>query len=400
MEWQYANRMAEMNGTATREIFKLLSRPEIISFAGGLPAVEALPVQTIRDLFCEVLSGPNAHTLLQYGTTEGYLPLTDAVIELVKEFGITGIGRENVLILSGGQQGIDLMCKAFLNAGDTVLVEDPTYLAALQIFNSYEARAVGVKACAEGLDIADLEEKIRRHAPKFLYAVPTFSNPTGKTYTAENRAAIARVTAEYGIPVLEDDPYARLRFSGEKVDALYRFAEENNVVYQTSFSKTLSPGLRVGAAVGNAAIIRKMAVGKQGTDLHTSLPAQAVTAEYCRRGLLQPAVERSLPLYKARKDAMMRGIERYMPQEFVHTDPDGGLFVWGEFAGCDIDVAALVPHAVARNVADIQGQVFYADGGGRNTIRLNYSNASEEKIDTGMRALGAFFKEIIAKEKK
>lgn len=259
---------------------------------------------------------------------------------------------------------------------------------------------MGVRANDEGLDTEDLERKIKVHKPKFVYLVPTFSNPTGKTYSARNRREIARITAKYNVPVLEDDPYGRLRFSGDTVNALYSFGEADNVVYQMSFSKILSPGLRVGAAVGNSEIIRKMAICKQGTDLHTSLLAQGIAAEYCRKGLLAPSVEKSLPLYRTRKEAMMRGIRAYMPAEFRHTDPDGGLFVWGEFAGADIDTGALLQKATEHNVAYIQGQVFYADGSGKNTIRLNYSNANEEKIDTGMRALGAFFKEVLAKERR
>ncbi len=395
MDFTFSDRMAGMNGTATREIFKLLSRPEIISFAGGLPATEALPIQAIRDISAELLGRADAYKLLQYGTTEGYPQLAEEIGKLVREFGVTVQDRSNVLVISGGQQGIDLMCKSLLNKGDTVLVEDPTYLAALQIFNSYEARVVGMRSAADGIDLQDMEEKIKLHKPKLMYLVPTFSNPTGKTYTAENRKGIARMTAQYGVPVLEDDPYARLRFSGEKVDALYSFAQDDNVVYMASFSKILSPGLRVGGIVGNASLIRKMAIGKQGTDLHTSSLAQMITAEYCRRGLLQPSVQASLPLYRTRKEAMMQAISRYMPQEFVHTDPEGGLFIWGEFAGCDIDTAALLPQAVQRNVAYIQGQVFYADGRGRNTIRLNYSNASCEQIEIGIKALGQFFKEVL-----
>ncbi|MDE6398587.1 MAG: PLP-dependent aminotransferase family protein, partial [Clostridiales bacterium] len=333
----YSDRMKNMNGTATREIFKLLSRPEIISFAGGLPATEALPTENVRAIANEILSRPEGYKLLQYGTTEGYLPLIDEIKKLTAQFGVTARDNSNVLIISGGQQGIDLMCKAFLNKGDTVLVEDPTYLAALQIFHSYEAKAVGVRANDEGLDTEDLERKIKVHKPKFVYLVPTFSNPTGKTYSERNRREIARITAKYNVPVLEDDPYGRLRFSGDTVNALYSFAEADNVVYQISFSKILSPGLRVGAAVGNSEIIRKMAICKQGTDLHTSLLAQDIAAEYCRKGLLAPSVEKSLPLYRTRKEAMMRGIRAYMPAEFRHTEPDGGLFVWGEFAGADID---------------------------------------------------------------
>ena len=266
----YSTRMANLNGTATREIFKLLSRPEIISFAGGLPATEALPVAAVGDIAAELLSRPDAYSLLQYGTTEGYVPLLNRIPELVGEFGIK-CENGGTLVISGGQQGIDLVCKVFLNAGDTVLVEDPTYLAALQIFNSYEAKAVGVRAGEDGLDISDLENKIVEFKPKLIYLVPTFSNPTGKTYSESNRKEIAALTAKYGVYVVEDDPYARLRFSGDKINALYSYAKADNIIYITSFSKILSPGLRVGAAVGSAEIIRKMAICKQGTDLHTKI---------------------------------------------------------------------------------------------------------------------------------
>lgn len=399
--FNYSDRMKNLNGTATREILKLVSRPEIVSFAGGLPAAEALPIDAIRGICNDLLSdGKRAYSILQYGGTEGYAPYREEIIKLVKDFGVSGIGLNNVLAVSGGQQGIDLMCKSFLNKGDKVLVETPTYLAALQIITSYESQAVGVDSDSDGIDPIDLEEKIKKYKPKFVYLVPTFSNPTGKTYSARRRKEIARITAKYGIPVLEDDPYGRLRFSGDKVDSLYAYREDDNVIYVTSFSKILSPGLRIGAAVGNAEIIRKMTICKQGVDVHSSTLSQAIAAEYCARGLLKPAIEKSIPLYRERKNAMMESIKKYMPDEFEHTDPDGGLFVWGEFKGVNLDTAAILPEAVKRNVAYIQGSVFYADGGSKNTIRLNYSNASLDAIERGMKTLGEFFKENISKEKK
>ena len=400
MEYVYSDRVKNLGGNAIREIFKLLQDPEVISFAGGFPTKTTLPTELIADITNKLMTSDKAQDILQYGETEGYRPLRLASIDYVKRYGIENIDIDNTLIISGGQQGIDLTFKSFVNKGDVVLVEDPTYLAALQIFNSYEAKAVGVRSCNEGIDAENLKNKIKRYNPKFVYLVPTFSNPTGKTYTEKNRKLIAKITAEYGVPVLEDDPYSRLRFSGNKINSVYSFSDCGNVVYLSSFSKIISPGLRVGVAVGNREIIRKMAICKQGTDLHTSLLSQAIAAEYLTRGLLNPAVNKSLPLYKSRKDAMLRDIVRYMPHEFDYTDPDGGLFIWGEFKNCDIDTAALLPQAVSRNVAYIQGSVFYADGGGKNTIRLNYSNASEDDINTGIKILGQFFKEIISKEKR
>ncbi len=397
MQPKFADRMANMNGTATREIFKLLSRPEIISFAGGLPAKECLPLKEIADITQELLASADV-SLLQYGTTEGFLSLRQRLVEYVRDVGITGIDTDNTLVISGGQQGIDLLCKALLNKGDVVLVEDPTYLAVLPIIDSYEGRAVGVKACAEGLDLDDLEKKIVAYKPKLLYVVPTFSNPTGRTYTEENRKAIAKLTAKYGVIVLEDDPYGKLRFSGKAVPSLKSFDADNNVVYISSFSKIISPGLRVGVAVGDKAILRKMAIGKQGTDLHTSNLAQKIVEKYLEKGYLTPNVEKSLPLYLRRKTAMIDAIEKYMPEEFRHTDPDGGLFIWGELPA-GVDTVKLLPAALECNVAYIQGQVFYADGSGLNTIRLNYSNADPEQIDKGIHALGDLLKKKLSEVK-
>lgn len=394
----FSDRMENMNGTATREIFKLLSRPEIISFAGGLPANECLPIAEIRSIAEELLADADA-ALFQYGTTEGYPSLRKLFIDYVLSVGITGLELDNTLVISGGQQGIDLMCKAFINKDDVVLVEDPTYLAFLQIVNSYEGHAVGVRAAREGLDLDDLESKLIQYKPKMLYCVPTFSNPTGRTYTTANRKEIARLTAKYGAVVLEDDPYSKLRFSGEPVPSLKSFDAEGNVVYISSFSKIISPGLRAGLAVGDKEIIRKMAVGKQGTDLHTPNLSQKIVEKYLERGYLTPDIEKSLPVYLERKTAMTEAIERYMPEEFAHTDPQGGLFIWGELPSY-INTVRLLPEAVENNVAFIQGQVFFADNGGLNTLRLNYSNAPPEKIDTGIKALATLIKKKIAEEKR
>ncbi len=223
MKYDFAARTNKMNGTATREIFKLLSRQQIISFAGGLPAKEALPRKEIAEIASSLLNGEDAMRILQYGTTEGFKDFRETLVDYVKDVGIEGIDIDNTLVVSGGQDGIDLMCKSFLNPRDKVLVEDPTYLAVLQILNSYEAEAIGVKSEADGIEINDLEEKIKKHKPKMLYVVPNFSNPTGKTYGEKKRKAIAEVTAKYGVMVLEDDPYGKLRFEGKSVKSLKSF---------------------------------------------------------------------------------------------------------------------------------------------------------------------------------
>ncbi len=396
MKYGYSGRMANLNGTATREIFKLLSRPEIISFAGGLPASECLPKKEIQEIAAGLLGGKDAMRILQYGTSEGFDDFRDALAHYVGKVGIHGVKRENTLVISGGQNGIDLMLKTLIDKGDTVLVEDPTYLAFLQILNSYEGRAVGVKSNADGLDIADLTEKIKKHKPKLLYVVPTFSNPTGKTYSAANRKAIAETTAKYGVTVLEDDPYGKLRFSGESVPALKSFDTCGNIVYITSFSKLISPGLRTGVAVGESEIIRKMTICKQGTDLHTSNLSQLIVKEYMEK-YLDAHIKDSLPLYRERKQAMIDAIDRYMPY-LKHTDPDGGLFIFGRLPG-GLNATQMLPQAVERNVAYIQGSVFYAGGGHEDTIRLNYSNANTEQIERGIKSLAKLIEEKIGGRK-
>ncbi len=398
MVYNYSERMGKLNGSATREILKLLTRPEIISFAGGFPATQCLPQKEVQEIAYELLSEGRATDSLQYGTTEGFVPLRQQLIEYVKTAGIENIALDQVLVISGGQQGIDLMSKAFLDKGDVVLVENPTYLTALQIFDSYQAKIIGVNADKNGLDIEDLENKIIQYKPKFLYCVSTFSNPTGKTYSIANRKEIASVTAKYNVMVLEDDPYSKLRFEGEAVPSIKSFDTHGNVVYISSFSKVLSPGLRVGLAVGDKAVIRKLTICKQGVDVSTSNLSQLIVYEYLKRGYLFPNIEKSLPIYRERKNAMIDAINKYMPEEYKYVNAEGGLFIWGEF-DAPINTVELAPEAIKHDVAYIQGQVFYPDGSGLNTMRLNFSNASVERIDAGIHRLGDMFKEEIAKLK-
>lgn len=396
MNYTFSERMKNMNGTATREIFKLLGDPSIISFAGGNPAIECLPTERVKEIANDICASPDFPRVLQYGLTAGFPEFRELLCKYVETAGIYGAKTENVLVISGGQQGIDLALKAFIDPGDVILVEDPTYLAFLQLANSYEGVCVGVKADENGLDLADLEAKIKKHKPKVLYCVPTFSNPTGKTYSAENRKAIAEMTAKYGVIVLEDDPYSKLRFKGEYLPAMKSYDEAGNIIFISSFSKIISPGNRTGVAVASPEIIRKMEIGKQGTDLHTPNLSQMITYEYLRRGYLEPDLEKAVKIYGEKKAAMSAAIVKYMPEEFECTDPDGGLFIWGRFPE-KIDVVKIFPEAIARKVAYIQGCVFFADGSGTNYVRLNYSYASPAQIDEGIARLGELFKEKLAK---
>ena len=397
--FDFSDRIKNLSGSATREILKLTSRPEIISFAGGMPAAECLPCDIIRDIAAELLGGNDAPKILQYGRTEGCDELNAALIEYLAGLGIS-TDTDGIQVVSGGQQGLDLMCKAFVNVGDTVLVENPTYLAFLQIAKTYEANIVGVDADGDGLVLDDLERKLKKHKPKLLYVVPTFSNPTGKTYTAQNRKAIIELCDRYGTVVIEDDPYGRLRYSGADVPLMKTMDTRGRVVYITSFSKTVAPSLRVAVACGDRDIIRKLTVGKQGADVHNPALTQMIVAEYLKRGFFAPVLKRNLEVYRERRDAMLAALDRYMPSEVSYTRPDGGLFIWmtlPEF----FSAKEMLPEAIANNVAYIQGEEFFPRvGDGKNTMRLNFSNSSPEKIDRGIAVLAKLIKQNIHKHKE
>jgi len=395
MDYQYADRLKNLEGNAIRDIFKLLSRPNIISFAGGMPATALLPTTHFLDLTKEVLASKDAFALLQYGATEGYAPLFESAFEYAQRFGVTGVSKDNALVISGGQQGIDLTSKLFLNKGDTVLVENPTYLAALQIFQTYEAAIIGVDSEDDGLNIQDLTDKIKKHNPKFLYLVPTFSNPTGKELSLEKRDAIAEITAKYGVMVLEDEPYSELRFEGERLPSIKSFDKCGNVLFNMSFSKTIAPGIRVGLIIGEKEVIRKLTIAKQGTDVHTSTLSQAVVDKFLRYGYIDKGIEQARPVYKAKKDAMIQAIEKSFPKEAKYTNPKGGMFIWVELP-TGIDTVAMFAEAVELGVAYVIGTPFFADGSGHNTLRLNYSNATESQIAQGIKVLG----ELIASKIK
>lgn len=385
MNYTFADRMSRISGAATREIMKLTANPEIISLAGGMPGAECFPYSEVEQAIARVMSGTGRERVLQYGTTFGLASTREAIRSYVGTIGIKTDGIENVLIVSGGQQGLDLMCKIFLNKGDTVLVENPTYLAFLQIVASYEADAVGVDSDENGIIIADLEAKIIKHKPKMLYLVPTFSNPTGKTYSEKNRIAIAELSKKYKLIVIEDDPYSRLRYDGTAVPPLYNYCG-GNCVYITSFSKVISPGLRVGACVGSAELIRKLEIAKQGQDVHSSHLSQAIVEDFITGGSIYPHIESVISVYRGKKNAMIQAIGKYMPSHFSIDKADGGLFVFGTFAA-DIDTVKMFPKAIEKKIAYVYGNVFYADGSGLNTLRLNFSAPSVENIDLGIKSL-------------
>lgn len=389
MELNYAERVQNLSGNAIRDIFKLLSNPETISFAGGNPAASSLRNEYVAELAHRVLM-QDGKRILQYGATEGYPPLFESVAEYVKGAGIS-VSPSEVLPVTGSTQGFDLICKAMLDPGDTVLVEEPTFLGAMHTMKLFQANIKTVAMDAEGLIPEDLEEKIARYRPKFVYTIPTFQNPTGRTLSLERRRRVAEIAARTKTLVIEDDPYRDLRYEGEPLPAIRSFDESGYVVYVVSFSKTVSPGSRLGALLAAPELHRKLVICKQGSDLHTPNLTQAIVDAYLREGQLARHVAESIASYRVQMNRMLDML-RLFPEGVRCVRPQGGLFVWLDLPE-HIDAGALLPKAVERGVAYVAGTHFYAGGGHANTMRLNFSNAPLDKIERGMELLAGVLAE-------
>ena len=390
---RYADRVASLSSNAIREILKLTQKPEIISFAGGLPAPDSFPMDEIKEIMMDIVTNLDAATL-QYGITEGYVPLREEIVKMVKPLGMD-ISINDILVTTGSQQGLDLVSKAFLNKGDTVLVESPTYLSALQVFKLYEANCVAAPVDAEGVDPVALDKLLAEdQSIKALYMIPTFQNPSGCSISLERRRAIMEVVAKYDILVLEDNPYGDLRYSGEVLPTLSSFDTQAQVVYLGSFSKTIAPGLRVGFSIASPYVMSKLIIGKQACDLHSPLLTQRIIAEFLSRGLMKAHLDEVNAMYKTKRDVMLGSLEKYMPEGVTWTKPDGGLFLWAQLPA-HLNSMELFHKAIAKNVAFVAGESFFVNGEPRNTMRLNFSNASVENIEKGIRVLAEVIKENI-----
>lgn len=392
---RYAQRTQRMGSSTVRELLKFTEQPDVISFAGGLPAPEVFPVEEFQEACRRTLAEHGAQAL-QYSTTEGYRPLREMIARHTSRYGIL-IEPENILLTSGSQQALDLIGKVFVNPGDHVVVEMPTYLGAIQAWNAYQIEYVGVRLDEEGMNTGDLERELRG-SPKFIYALPNFQNPAGVTLSLPRREQLIRLADHYGVPVVEDDPYGQLRYEGEHLPPLVvmdsRFQKNGqsrysgNVVYLSTFSKIFAPGIRLGWIVAPAEVIRMLVTAKQGSDLHTSTFSQMVTWELAKGGFLDRHVRTIRSVYRERRDVMLAALERWFPEEVRWTRPQGGLFLWLTFPE-GVDAAELLKEALKQKVAFVPGAAFFPGGGGRNTARLNFSNASGEKIEEGIQRLGA-----------
>jgi 2-aminoadipate transaminase len=392
---RFALRTKGIRSSAIRELLKLTEKPGMISFAGGLPSPEAFPIQRFEEA-CHKVLAQKAARALQYSATEGYEPLRELIANNMARYGIEA-RVENVMITSGSQQALDLIGKLFINRGDRVLVEAPTYLGALQAFNTYGADYISVPVDDDGLR-TDLLEKPLRTGPKFMYVLPNFQNPAGTTLSEGRRHELVLMADRYGIPIIEDDPYGQLRYEGEHIPPLVVIDRENlrrddgysigNVIYLSTFSKTLAPGIRLGWIVAPPEIITKLVQLKQGTDLHTSTFNQYVAYEVARDGFLDQHVKFIRQLYRERRDVMLEALQESFPPEVTWTRPHGGLFLWVTLPG-DLDIQEVLQSAIHENVAFVPGDAFYAHPELENSqhMRLNFSSATSEQIREGINRL-------------
>ncbi|MFE1444248.1 PLP-dependent aminotransferase family protein [Streptomyces sp. NPDC058739] len=376
-------RAGAIGGSPVRDILAVTARPEVINFAGGLPAPELFDRDGIATAFREVLEHTPAQAL-QYSTTEGEPVLRAALADRISGRGLP-TGPDDLLVTTGSQQALSLLATALLDPGDTVLVEDPCYLAALQVFGLAGARIVGVPTDSDGVDPQALAELVARERPKLLYTVPTFQNPTGRTMPAARRAAVAAVAARHGLWIIEDDPYGELRYDGEPVPWIASCdGAANRTVLLGSFSKIMAPGLRLGWLRAPAALRRACAVAKQAADLHTPTLNQLAAARYL--DVLDAHVATVRAVYGERRDAMLASLPAALPQGSVWNRPEGGMFLWARLPD-SYDTTALLPEVVRHDVAYVPGAPFYAADPDRSTLRLCFVTQTPEEIAEGLRRL-------------
>ncbi|MBU5590681.1 PLP-dependent aminotransferase family protein [Clostridium sp. MSJ-4] len=387
MNIKFSDRMGEIKASEIRELLKLTQQPEIISFAGGLPAPELFPIENMEKVASKVIR-EQGREALQYSTTEGFNPLREVIIEQrLKPVGINA-SLENIMITSGSQQALEFSAKLFINEGDVILCESPSYLGAINAFKAYKPTFVEIPMDDDGMIIEELEKALKEHKnTKFIYTIPDFQNPTGKTMTIERRKRLAEIGAEYQVPVIEDSPYGELIFDGEKYPTIKSFDKEGFVIQLGTYSKTFCPGLRIGWVCGHKDIIQKYVMIKQGADLQSSTLDQRIAAAYMKEYNLDEHIAKIIEVYKKRRDIMINSMKAYFPKEIKFTNSKGGLFTWVELKE-GLDAAEILKEALEEKVAFVPGASFFPNGGHKNYFRLNYSNMPEEKIKEGIERLG------------
>ena len=397
----FAKRTERMQSSTIRELLKISNLPGVISFAGGLPSPDVFPVDEFKTA-CQYILDNCADQALQYGTTEGFTPLREMICERSSRYGIN-IRPQNVLITNGSQQALDLIGKVFIDPGDKIAVESPTYLGAIQAWKVYGAEFVTVESDKDGMIPESLEAAMHQK-PKLVYLLPNFHNPMGTTLPLERRKRIIEICHDHQVPIIEDDPYGQLRYEGEhlppvvKLDADLRGNDKDdyqgNVIYLSTFSKTLAPGLRLAWVIAPEEIILKLVQAKQGSDLNTSTLVQYLAHEVGKGEFMDQHIKLIRKVYGKRRDLMMELIDELFPSEVTYVRPEGGLFLWVTTPP-KLNTQELLPIAVAQKVAYVPGAPFHPNGGGLNTMRMNFSNASEEGIREGMKRLSTVLKSAL-----
>jgi 2-aminoadipate transaminase len=395
VEWQrfLARRTEGMKSSAIRELLKITQQPDVISFAGGLPAPELFPVREIEEACCYLLR-EDPKIALQYSTTEGHLPLREYLTESMGAYGIER-SPDDILITTGSQQALDLIGKTFIDPGSKVLTGRPTYLGAIQAWRAYQGEFITVPLDDDGMRVEEIEGKLAAADDiRFIYVLPNFHNPAGTTLPENRRLQLVEIAREHDLIIVEDDPYGALRYEGEAPSPISALAPERTL-YLGTFSKTLTPGLRIGWVAAPREIRQRLVLAKQGADLHTSTFDQMIANDIAQRGIIEVHVEHLQGIYGARRNTMLEALSEFWPEGCCWTRPEGGLFLWARIPW-DIDTNALLVEALKNKVAYVPGINFYPHGdGGHKAMRLNFSNAQPDMIIEGIRRLGTTLKKTL-----
>ncbi|UCG95399.1 MAG: PLP-dependent aminotransferase family protein [archaeon] len=395
-----AERTGGMKASEIRELLKVTEDKEIISFGGGLPSPDSFPIKVIDQLCSRVLKKYGTRPL-QYGITEGITDLRETLAGRMGKFGIK-CKKDNLIITNGTQEGLDLITKTFVNPKDTIALEVPTYLGAVCCFKIYQSRFLTVGMDSFGMKTGELEKKLKglnpkkRKKVKFIYAIPNFHNPAGVTMSPERRKHLVEIAGKYDIPIIEDDPYVELRFSGKDVPSIKSLDKNGLVVYMSTFSKIFAPGMRLGWIVAEKELASKITILKQGTDLCTNIFCQYLANEYIKSGAMDRQLPKTRVLYKKKRDIMLEAVHKYFPEGCECTKPDGGMFLWVTLPK-KIDTKKLFPEAVKHKVAYIHGAAFCVDDSNHNSLRLTFSNANIAKIEPGIKRLGNLIEKKLKK---
>ncbi|NMB07012.1 MAG: PLP-dependent aminotransferase family protein [Tissierellia bacterium] len=393
MALNYAKRMDNIRASEIRELLKLTQKPEVISFAGGLPAPELFPVEEFKRVTAEVLE-ENGTAALQYGPTEGYLPLREQITKRMEKVHVN-ITPDDILVTSGSQQGLDFAAKIFINPGDIIICESPSYLGAINAFKAYEPKFLEIDTDDEGMIMEDLEEALKNNENvKFIYVIPDFQNPSGKTWSAERRKTLVELANKYNVAIVEDNPYGELRFEGEILPAVKHYDTEGRVIFLGTFSKIFCPGLRLGWVVADKEVLNKFVMVKQGADLQSSTISQMEVAKFLEIYDIEKHIEKIKVVYKKRRDLMMKTMEEEFPKGVKFTYPEGGLFTWVVLPE-HMNAREIAVKALEENVAFVPGGSFFPNGGNENTFRMNYSNMDEDRIVEGVKRLGKVLREMM-----